>query len=151
LVLLASALQACATNPSELSSCLNLAKTDPSKLGFVVGMPVDRFAYKPTMTFFAPSRASASATLTLELTQGPIAWPSGLNETSCKGLDWRTYRFAADPGQWSTFWAQPREGTFEAAFAVTDDPAPLNVKKFGFALVDVESDKVLMSCGCYET
>ncbi len=40
---------------------------------------------------------------------------------------------------------------FEGGIGAFYTIAPLRMKEFGFAFVDVASGKVLMSCGCYWT
>jgi hypothetical protein len=128
-----------------------LAKAYASSVGLVLGAPAHRFTESPKVTFFSPSRAEPQATLEFDLSPTEMPWPTGLDETPCKGLDWRTFRVEVDAGQWLQFWSLPRPTPFEGGISVTTTTAPLRMHEFGFAFVDSSTGKVLMSRGCYWT
>jgi hypothetical protein len=127
-------------------------KIDSSSLEVVLGAPANRFADSlPFIMLYTPSQAQPQATLHLKLTPAPLPWPDGLDETPCKGIDWRTYRVAVDPDQWARFWALPRPLPVEGGIAFENSMAPLRMNRVGIALLNSATTEVLMSCGCYHT
>ena len=128
-----------------------LAEVDGSSVGLILGAPAHRFTGSPRATFHNPSAADPQMSLELKLSPATLPWPADLDETPCKGLDWRTFRVEVDANQWSQFWALPRPMQFEGGIEVTDTTEPLRMREFGFAFVDVATGKILMSCGCYWT
>jgi hypothetical protein len=147
-------LQACTT--SDLSrSCSwsdsDLSKVDTSSLGVVLGAPANRFLETPFIMLSTPSPANPQAKLELKLTPAPMLWPNSLDETPCKGLDWRTFRVAVDADQWAELWALPRPLLVHWDLAFSNSMAPLRTKSFGVALVNAATGEVHMSCGCYRT
>jgi hypothetical protein len=152
LALCAGSLQGCvATNLGDYCKGSGLPKVDVSSIGLVLGAPAHRFTGTPYATFYSPSQARSQASLDLALSPAALPWPSDLDETPCEGLDWRTFRVEVAEHQWSQFWSLPRPMQIEGGIGVTDTTAPLGMNEFGFAFVDVNTGKVLMSCGCYWT
>jgi hypothetical protein len=151
LVVGAVTLPACTTtNLGDFCSGSDLAKVDSSSLGVVLGAPADRFAESPPfIVLYTPSQAQPEATLHFKLTPAPIPWPNSLDETPCKGFDWRTFQVAVDPDQWARFWALPRPLAVEGGIAFSDSIASLRTKRLGVALVNAATSEVLISCGCY--
>jgi hypothetical protein len=152
LALCASSMQGCvAAKLGDYCKGSELAKVDSSSVGLILGAPSHRFTDAPNATFFSPSQTQPQAVLELALSPAPLPVPADLDETPCRGLDWRTFRVEVDPNQWSAFWSLPRPTPFEGGIGATDTTAPLRMHEFGFAFVEVASGKVLMSCGCYWT
>ena len=152
ITLCAGSLQGCvAAQLGDYCKGSGLAKVDGSSVGLILGAPANRFTESPRATFYSPPQAQPRASLELTLSPTALPWPADLDETPCKGLDWRTFRVEVDPHQWSQFWSLLRPMQFEGGIGVTDTAAPLRMREFGFAFVDVTTDKVLMSCGCYWT
>src|SRR5262245_32082271 len=147
-----SSLQGCATaNLVDYCKGAGLAKADSSALGLVLGAPTDRFTEPPFAAFYSPSEAEPIVTLRLHLRSAAVPWPDELDETPCKGLDWRTFRVTVEPEQWTRFWSMPRPMPFEGGIGLNGSMAPLRMAEFGFAFVDLATGKSLMSCGCYWT
>lgn len=152
LALFASSAQGCvAARLADYCKGSGLATADASSIGLILGAPAHRFAESPRLALFSPTQAEPQAALNFDLLPTALPWPAGLDETPCKGLDWRTFRVEVDPGQWSQFWSLTRPTPFEGGISVTDTAAPLRMREFGFAFVDVSRDEVLMSCGCFWT
>lgn len=152
LALCASALQACtAANLGEYCEGSGLASVDRSSLGLVLGAPRNRFTESPTFALYSPSWAKPDAVLQLNLEATSLPWPADLDETPCKGLDWRTFRVEVDSDQWARFLSLPRPIRVEGHIGVTDSAVPLRMPEFGFVLVNVATGKAVMSCGCYWT
>jgi hypothetical protein len=105
------------------------------------------------MAIHSPSMANQEASVQLELVEAPIRWPNELDESPCRGLDWRTYSVTTDPEQWKAFWNRPRpaEFQFQFGFPSLESPVRLPAASFAVAIVDISSGKVLKSCGCYWT
>lgn len=145
-------LQACTTtNLGQFCSGSDLTSVDSGSLGVVLGAPANRFAESPPfIMLYTPSQAKPQATLHLKLTPAPIPWPNSLDETPCKGADWRTFQVAVDPDQWARFWALPRPLLVEGGIGFLDSVTPLRTTSFGVALVNAATAEVLISCGCYE-
>lgn len=146
-------LQACTTtNLGDFCSGSDLARVDSNSLGVVLGAPANRFAESPPfIMLYTPSQAQPQATLHLRLTPAPMPWPNSLDETPCRGVDWRTFQVAVDPDHWARFWALPRPLSVEGGIGFSDSTAPLRTTRFGVALVNAATAEVLMSCGCYRT
>ena len=150
------ALQACTTK--DLGdfcsySDSDWSKVDSSSLGVVMGAPANRFVDIPFIMLYTPSQAKPQVTLELKLTPAAMPWPNSLDETPCKGLDWRTFRVAVDADQWAKLWSLPRTLPlpFEFDIAFSNSMAPMRTHSFGVALVNAATNEVLMSCGCYQT
>ena len=69
-----------------------LAEVDGSSVGLILGARAHRFAGSPRATFRNPSVADPQMSLELKLSPATLPWPAELDETPCKGLDWRTFR-----------------------------------------------------------
>ncbi len=150
------ALQACTTK--DLGdfcsySDSDLSKVDSSSLGVVMGAPANRFVDTPLIMLYTPSQAMPQVTLEFKLTPAVMPWPNSLDETPCKGVDWRTFRVAVDADQWAKLWSPPRDlpKPVEWSVAFSNSMAPLRTHSFGVALVNAATSEVLMSCGCYRT
>jgi len=150
--LTALALQGCiAAKLGDYCKGVGFADVDSSSLGLVLGAPTHRFTDSSFFEIYSPSQAEPTAVLRLKLTPTALPWPADLDETPCKGLDWRTFRVEVESEQWTRFFSLPRPMRFEGHIGVFDSTAPLPMSEFGFAIVDVATGKALMSCGCYWT
>ena len=108
------------------------------------------------MTLYTPSIEHQEAALKVELVAAAIPWPSALDETRCRDLDWRTYRVEIDPEQWQAFWNRPGFIRFEGGLGYTDHSAKpgkslMPLRSFAMAWVDTTSGEAIMSCGCYQS
>ncbi len=109
----------------------------------------------PYLMFYSPSMESQEVSVRVNLIPAAIPWPSELDETRCRGLDWRTFRVETDSGDWKAFWDN-RRFEIEMRFGFTDSsrqlPAKsfLSLRSFAIAWVDLETGRPIMSCGCYE-
>ena len=142
----------CATmNLPHCVSRSELMSTDTTALSVVLGAPAHRFSDSPFVTFYRPSQARADFTLQLKLEPAPTPWPANLDETPCKGLDWRTFRVAVSRDQWLEFWSPPDSSELSIGIASLDSTQPLRLNQFAFALIDTATSKPLVSFGCYWT
>ena len=146
----ALALQGCiAAKLGDYCKGAGFANVDNSSLGLVLGAPTHRFSDSPVFEIYSPSQAEPAAVLQFKLTSTALPWPADLDETPCKGLDWRTFHVEVESEQWTKFWSLPRPMYFEGHIGIFDSTAPLRMSEFGFAIVEVATGKALMSCGCY--
>ena len=149
-VLGASSLQGCVTtNLYDYCSFGDLADVNPDSLGVLLGAPADRFNDSPFVILYTPSEVEPVATLKLMLEPAPVLWPQDLDETPCKGVDWRTFRVATNLEQWTQFWALPRPLSVSSGIAFLDSMEPLPISEIAVAMVDAATGETLMSCGCY--
>lgn len=148
----AGLIQGCATaNLGEYCRGTELANADTASLAVVMGAPADSFSASPFIAFHTPSRAEPTASLLLHLKPAATSWPTGLDETPCRGLDWRTFTVEVEPDQWTQFWTLPRPLQLETAIGFADTLSSLRTSRFGVALIDGSTGKTLLSCGCYWT
>jgi hypothetical protein len=120
-----------------------------SSLGIVLAAPPGRIGEPPDVTLYRPSRENAEASLQLDVVAAPLPWPSSLDESRCKGVDWRTYRVETDADQWDTFWSQAPPFQIEGAVGSFDSMKRLPTTAFAFTIVDATTGEPIMSCGCY--
>ena len=148
----AGSLLGCAT--TDLPHCVSRAElldVDTTALTVVLGAPAHRFSESPFVTFYRPSRASPESTLQLKLEPASAPWPASLDETPCKGLDWRTFRVVVSRDHWLDFWSPPESPELGIGVASLDSMEPLRISQFAFALIDTATSKPLVSFGCYWT
>jgi hypothetical protein len=140
-----------AANLGKYCKGAGFANVASSSLAVVLGAPADRITDLPIVSFYSPTQAEPKAILQLNLTPAAMHWPADLDETPCKGLDWRTFRVEIEPEEWKKFWSLPRPMPAELGIAAFDSMAPLRKTEFGIAIVDTAAGRILMSCGCYWT
>jgi hypothetical protein len=159
-VLCAVLLQACVisdvTRFCSFSASPSLREANRKSLGIVLGWPGAARMEDAYVMLYSPSMAQPELTLRVDLVAAAIPWPSELDETRCRKLDWRTYRVQIDPEKWGELWNRPGFVSFETGFAYTDPSASpgkslVSLKSFAMAWVDTTTGEPIMSCGCYHT
>ena len=150
LVLGASSLNGCVTtNLYDYCSFGDLAGANPESLGVLLAAPADRFNDSSFIMLYTPSETEPVSTLKLALEPARMLWPQNLDETPCRGVDWRTFRVETDSDQWAEFWALPRPLPVKWGFGFLNSMEPLPISEIAVAMVDVATGETLMSCGCY--
>ena len=100
-VLVAVLLQSCvASNLNKYCSFSvspSLRKADSKTLGVVLGQPGVAAIEAPYLMFYSPSMEHQEAAIRANLVAAAVPWPSALDETRCRYLDWRTYRVKLIP------------------------------------------------------
>lgn len=127
----------------------SLRDVDPESLALVIGVKADRVRQTPFVILRNRAEDSLQAFLKLSATPAPHSLPVALDESSCSGVDWKTYDLTVDPAGWRGFWQSDRAGPFEIGIAFVEDHSPLRVGEFGAAIVDADTASQLVSCGCY--
>jgi hypothetical protein len=145
-------LSACSTmNVGNYCSGSESIQADTKSLAIILGIAPHRLNESPFVVFNSPSLANPDRTLHLNLEPAPVTWPLDLDESPCQGIDWRTYRVAVEAKEWNDFWTTSQTLPFEVGIGALEFVVPMRESEFGFVLIDQESDKTLMHCGCYGT
>jgi hypothetical protein len=135
------------------SEKLRLRDADPNSLAFVLGAPEDLVIDETFIKLYSPSTDDPKFSVQLDLQLHSERWPSGLNESRCTGVNWRTYDVSADASQWESFWRdaphQSNQFQFGLIFPKTEKTTKVRLRSFGLAVVDGSSGDPFMSCGCY--
>ena len=134
----------------------SLRDADSETLGVVLGWPGAARIEDPYMSLYSPSIEQQETALKVPLVAAAVPWPSDLDESRCRDLDWRTYKVAIDSEQWRAFWNRPGFVEFEGGLGYTDHSAKpgtsfLPLRSFAMAWVDTATGKPIMSCGCYQS
>jgi len=108
------------------------------------------------MMLYSPSMEHKEEAIKVDLIAAAIPWPSELDESRCRTLDWRTYRVEIDPEQWQEFWNRPGFISIEMRLGYTDASAKsgrslMPLRSFAMAWVDATTGEPIVSCGCYHT
>lgn len=159
-VLSAMLLQSCITSNltkyCSFSASPSLRKADSKSLGVVLGWPGVARIEAPYVMLYSPSMEHQEVAIRVNLVAAAIPWPSALNETRCRDLDWRTYRVEIDPEQWQEFWNRPGFISIEARLGYMDPSAKpgrslMSLRSFAMAWIETTTGESIMSCGCYHT
>lgn len=127
----------------------SLQDVDPASLALVIGVKLDRARQTPFIVFRNRSEDSPQAFVRLSARAAPHPLPADLDESSCAGVDWKTYDLTVDPAEWRGFWQKGGTSQLEIGIAFLEDYSPLPVSEFGAAIVDRDAASHLVSCGCY--
>ncbi len=143
-------LQGClATDLPHCVSRADLLSADTQTSNVIVGVPAERLPETPYVTISRKSNAASVNALQLKLIPASVPWPTDLDESSCKGLDWRTFRVEVERDSWEQFWTPTDPPQVSLAIGLSDSGAPLQLNRFAFALVGGETSTPLISFGCY--
>ena len=122
-----------------------LTVADPESLALVLGVSKGRAKETPFIVVRGTSEKSRGASVTLQATPAAHPMPTGLDESSCARVDWRTYSLAVDADEWNAFWQDERNSPFEiflaflasaGLFYVNIMPAIVDGLKEGLAFTD---------------
>lgn len=143
------------TRYCSFSASPSLRNADSKTLGVILGWPGVAGIEEPYMMLYSPSMEQQEAALRVDLVAAAIPWPSDLNETRCRDLDWRSYRAEIDPGHWQAFWNRPGFVRIEGRLGYTDHSAKpgrsfMPLRSFAMAWVDATTGEPIVSCGCYQ-
>ena len=127
----------------------SLRDVDPESLALVIGVKPDRMRQTPFVILCNRAEESSQAFLRLSASSAPHTLPVDLDESHCSFVDWKTYDLAVDPAEWRVFWQDGQASQVEIGIAFLEDHNPLPVSEFGAAIVDTETSRHLVSCGCY--
>ena len=143
-------LAGCSTmNVGDFCSGAGSVNADAKSLAVILGIAPHRLNESPFVVLNRPSQADPQRTAHLKLEPAAVAWPPDLDESPCRGIDWRTYRAVVDAKEWDEFWAPPLPSPFEIGIGALEFVVPMRESEFGFVLIDQQTGTTLMHCGCY--
>jgi len=131
------------------SDKISLRQADPESLALVLGVSKGRAKETPFVVVRGAAEKSRGASVTLQATPAAHPMPTGLDESACARVDWRTYSLAVDADEWNAFWQDERNSPFEIFIALLDRNEELLVSDFGAAIIDTKTAQHLVACGCY--
>ena len=131
------------------SSASSLPKSDPRSLSLILSAPPGRIIEEPLVTISSPSIRNRVSVFEFDTRHRVDPGQAEIDDSKCKNSELMAFDLSGDRGEWTSFWNSLEDARFEIGVGFLESDKRLRPDSLGFALADVNTGQLSVSCGCY--